>query len=488
MDKPRIMGKTLVSVILPVYNGEKLMTDAIESVLKQSYRPLEIIIVNDGSTDETAKVAARFLGRVRYYYQVNAGPGAARNLGIRKSNGEFIAFIDADDLWPEDKLAAQMRCFEAFPGVEIVQGLINRVKLPNQVKGRLIGADINFPFIYTNLGSMIMRRNVFEKIGYFEENLPFHEDTDFWLRAREAGLLILVQRKLALIYRIHGRNMTTGEDIETTGLLNMVRRSISRRRASGQVKNIGKLSFIPDLQGNNQPGSSRDKKEPLSLPLVSIILYANGNSQQINQALESIRNQHYQPAELIIIGASPDQLEGLNTDHYDQVYFINEYVDLASGLNVALSRSKGEMLAFLDAEGVWAPGKLKTQVSYLLEHPADGYVVGRTRNILTPDLSYPVDLIDDFSFRKSVGDLLSTLLVRRMVAEHVGDFRPALSGLEETDWLLRARDQGFSQKMLPDVFLFRFVQPDFHVVGIDKMRSALLESVRSSIYRKRSNS
>jgi glycosyltransferase involved in cell wall biosynthesis len=247
MDEHKTMRNPLVSVILPVYNGGALLAQAIESVLEQDYRPVEIILVDDGSTDPTAQIAVEFAGQLRYFYQPNSGPAAARNLGIRMAQGEFIAFIDADDLWPAGKLRLQMRCFETFPTVEIVQGLINRVKLPNQVNGRLIGADIDFSFIYTNLGSMVMRRSVFEKIGYFEENLPFHEDTDFWLRAREAGLLILVQRKLALIYRIHGRNMTTGEDIETTGLLKIVRRSIARRRASGPVKDIGKLSFIPDL-------------------------------------------------------------------------------------------------------------------------------------------------------------------------------------------------------------------------------------------------
>ncbi|MGD0753199.1 MAG: glycosyltransferase family A protein [Anaerolineales bacterium] len=482
------MNDALVSVIMPVYNGEKLMAEAIESVLRQSYRPIEIIIIDDGSTDASAKIAARYPDQTRYFYQANAGPAAARNLGIRKAKGEFIAFIDADDLWPNDKLGAQMRCFEAFPSVELVQGLINRIKLPNQVKGRLIGAEIDFPFIYTNLGSMVMRRRVFKKIGYFEENLPFHEDTDFWLRAREAGLLILVQRKLALVYRIHGRNMTTGEDLETTGLLNIVRRSIVRRRAAGPVKDIGKLSYITDLLEKDQQRHGWEKQEPVSWPLVSIILYANGNHQQFSQAFESIRSQDYHPAELIIVGAKLGQMEELNADTYDHVSLINDRADLASGLNAALNISKGAMLAFLDAEGVWAFDKLKTQVAYLLEHSSDGYVVGRTRNILMPNLSYPADLIDEFSLRKSMGDLLSTLLIRRTVAEKVGEFRSGLAGMEETDWLLRAKDQGFSQKMLPNVCLFRFVQPDFHVVGIDKMKAALLETVRSSIHRKHNSS
>jgi glycosyltransferase involved in cell wall biosynthesis len=479
------MGNPLVSVILPVYNGGVLMAEAIESVLEQDYRPIEIILVDDGSTDPTAQIAAEFAGQVRYFYQPNSGPAAARNLGIRMAQGEFIAFIDADDLWPPEKLRTQMSCFETFPTVEIVQGLINRIKLPNQVQGRLIGADIDFPFIYTNLGSMVMRRSVFEKIGYFEENLPFHEDTDFWLRAREARLLILVQRKLALIYRIHGHNMTTGEDIETTGLLNIIRRSIARRRASGLVKDIGKLSFIPDLLEKDPQSHGREKNDLTIRPPVSIILYANGNFSRIKQAIDSIYDQDYHPIELLVVGCPLDQVHGLIADTFTQVHSINGHSDLASGLNAALKRSNGEIIAFLDAEGVWAPGKMKTQLAYLLEHPADRYVVGRTRNIILPDLKYPADLIDEFSLRKTLGDLLSTLTVRRSVVEQVGEFGSGLAGMEETDWLLRAKDKGFRQKMLPDVLLFRFIQPDSHVVGIDRMKAALLESVRSSVHRKR---
>jgi hypothetical protein len=102
-----------------------------------------------------------------------------------------------------------------------------------------------------------------------------------------------------------------------------------------------------------------------------------------------------------------------------------------------------------------------------------------------PDLKYPPELIAEFSLRKSLGDLLSTLVVRRSVFEQVGEFGPGLAGMEETDWFLRAKDKGFSQKKLPNVFLFRFVQPDFHLVGTEKMKAALLESVRSSVHRKR---
>ena len=105
------MHATLISCIVPVYNGERYLGEAIESILKQSYRPTEIIIADDGSTDGTASIAARYGKQVRYLRQANAGTAAARNLGMRAAEGEFFAFLDADDVWPSDKLDRQMARF-----------------------------------------------------------------------------------------------------------------------------------------------------------------------------------------------------------------------------------------------------------------------------------------------------------------------------------------------------------------------------------------
>src|ERR1700758_706720 len=99
--------KSLISVIIPVYNAEKYLAEAIESVLAQTYRPIEVIVVDDGSTDSSADIAKRFAS-VRYCFQSHSGLGATRNRGIDLSQGKFLAFLDADDLWVEDKLTHQM--------------------------------------------------------------------------------------------------------------------------------------------------------------------------------------------------------------------------------------------------------------------------------------------------------------------------------------------------------------------------------------------
>lgn len=113
------MKQPLISCIVPVYNGELYLREAIDSILAQTYRPLEIIVVDDGSTDATPDVVAGYGDRLRYIRQPNAGPGAARNHGLNLAQGEFIAFLDADDLWHPDKLARQMTRFLNRPDLDL---------------------------------------------------------------------------------------------------------------------------------------------------------------------------------------------------------------------------------------------------------------------------------------------------------------------------------------------------------------------------------
>ena len=109
----------LISCIVPVFNGERYLGKALESILKQTYQPLEIIVVNDGSTDGTAAVAARYGDQIHYVRQNNAGAPTARNLGLSVARGEFVAFLDSDDLWHPEKLERQMARFDACPQIDL---------------------------------------------------------------------------------------------------------------------------------------------------------------------------------------------------------------------------------------------------------------------------------------------------------------------------------------------------------------------------------
>ena len=220
----------LVSVVIPVFNGEGFLRDAVESVLAQKYSPVEIIIVDDGSTDDTETVARSLPEPVRYLYQTNKGPAAARNRGIQQAQGSLIAFADADDLWPEDKLELQLSYLINDPEVEIVIGRIQQVRLSKTVDGQTQQEEFAEAAFSVNLGSAVIRKSVFERIGLFDETMRYSEDVDWFMRAREAGAAIMTIDAVTLLYRQHEQNMTRGKSTSELNVLKALKRSLDRRR------------------------------------------------------------------------------------------------------------------------------------------------------------------------------------------------------------------------------------------------------------------
>lgn len=219
-----------ISVIMPVYNGEKYLAEALESIRRQDYDRLEVVVVDDGSTDRTDEIVRGFDLNLRYFRQPNRGPSAARNRGLEMARGEIVTFLDADDLWPQGKLALQLTKLTGDPSLEIVSGRVQPVKLDGIVDGREVFKDFIEPCICYNVGSALYRRGVFEKVGHFDITMRYSEDVDWLLRARERGVRMLILKEVTLIYRLHGRNMTHGRDIHGVRFMEALKKSIDRRR------------------------------------------------------------------------------------------------------------------------------------------------------------------------------------------------------------------------------------------------------------------
>jgi glycosyltransferase involved in cell wall biosynthesis len=208
----------LVSVIIPTYNYRRYVTDAVESALAQTYRPIEVIVADDGSTDGTGEELRRFGDQIRYLHQENRGLPAARNLGIRTATGEYLAFLDSDDLWDPTKLEKQMAVIEADPKVGAVFCEANRVELET---GALIRrqpcrpdarGDIRRTLLQRNCvtgsGSAVLaRRECFEKAGLFDESLRSCEDWDMWIRISRHFHFDFVPEPLVTL-RSHAASMT----------------------------------------------------------------------------------------------------------------------------------------------------------------------------------------------------------------------------------------------------------------------------------------
>lgn len=240
----------LVSVVIPVFNGERFLREAVQSVLDQGYSPLEIIIVDDGSTDGTATVARSLPETVRYLHQTNQGPAAARNRGIEHAQGELIAFADADDLWPTSKLELQLPYLIKDPGVEVVMGRIQQVLLSETVNGQTRAQEFGEPAFSVNLGCAVIRKRVFDRVGLFDETMRYSEDVDWFMRAREAGATIMTIDAVTLFYRQHDQNMTRGKSTSELNILKTLKRSLDRRR-----EQAGVATALPNFK---TPASNED--------------------------------------------------------------------------------------------------------------------------------------------------------------------------------------------------------------------------------------
>jgi len=232
----------LVSVVIPVFNGERFLREAVQSVLDQQYSPLEIIVVYDGSTDNTAIVARDLPEPVRYLHQTNQGPAAARNRGIEQAQGSLIAFADADDLWPAGKLESQLPLLIEDPRIDIVLGRIQQVLLSE-------GEELGETAFSVNLGSAVIRKSVFERIGLFDETMRYSEDVDWFMRARESGAAIVTIDAVTLLYRQHEQNMTRGKSTAELNVLKALKKSLDRRR-----ERTGSAAALPNFRSTANDG------------------------------------------------------------------------------------------------------------------------------------------------------------------------------------------------------------------------------------------
>jgi glycosyltransferase involved in cell wall biosynthesis len=247
------MSEPLISCIVPVFNGERYLAEALESILKQTYRPLEIIVADDGSTDGTATLVASYGDKVEYRFQPNAGVAAACNLGVQVSRGEFIAFLAADDLWHPQKLVLQMSQFQNRPELDLCLTHMQNFWIPElrAEEERFRNQPIAQPWPGYLPQALLARRAVFETVGLFDTTLRYEDAKDWFLRAAERGTVIELLPEVLAYRRLHRTNISrekaTASPIE---LLQIVKASLNRRRLPGCAG-----APLPKL-----PGSGRGEK------------------------------------------------------------------------------------------------------------------------------------------------------------------------------------------------------------------------------------
>lgn len=236
--------------MIPVFNGERYLAEAIESVLNQQISGLEIIVVDDGSTDASAAVAARYSERIRLVHQSNQGPAAARNHGIRIAGGDALAFLDADDCFTPGALELQLNKLQKNPDVGIVLGhksYFSSPELPQSTGATL--TDSADDYLFLSLGCSLIRRSVFDVIGLLSESMKLCEDWDWFMRARESDIRLLIHRCVVLQVRLHEENTTRQREAGQRFTLEMFRRSLRRRKeANGTPVSLPPLSSFLEAE------------------------------------------------------------------------------------------------------------------------------------------------------------------------------------------------------------------------------------------------
>lgn len=226
------MQKPLVSVVIPVYNGERYLASTLDSVWAQDYRPIEVIVVDDGSIDNSAAIAQSYQD-VRYIYQPNQGVAVARNRGIAAAQGEFISFLDQDDMWTPNKLRVQMDHLLKNPDLGYVIAkqrifLEPGTEVPSWFREKFLHGD-QMGFLPSTL---VARASVFRQIGSFDPAYKNASDVQWFFQAKDAGIPMAVLPEVLLHRRIHSDNQSYRVKALHSEYIKIVRLSMERQKTS----------------------------------------------------------------------------------------------------------------------------------------------------------------------------------------------------------------------------------------------------------------
>lgn len=430
-----------VDVIIPTYNGLPFLKETVESVLNQSHKDLVLYIIDDGSTDEgaTRKYAIGIKDkRVKYVCKANGGQSTARNLGITMSTSPFVALVDSDDVWHKDKLKRQLELMDKNPRVGMVYGLCKLIDEDNNIfdevvwkkRGKLFSYLLHGNKISGSASMVLVRREVFDKIGLFHEDFLIGEDWEMWLRIAKNYEIDYVDDFIASL-RVRGNGMQQNYTKMARGLDYMLPimvkdfglGPINRARLgktclkeacflyyNGKEKAMARKMFIKSLGYNpfafftinhhvwflyirilfgndmlrklrrklsagyrtREMESITEQSKTIKNPAVSVILPAYNAEKYIKRAIDSILNQTFQDFELIICNdGSTDGTGKIIASYKDpRIVVITQEKNqgLVEALNAMLAAARGRYIARQDADDASMPLRLQREVEMMHKH------------------------------------------------------------------------------------------------------------------------
>ena len=441
-----------VSVIVPVKDGARYLGEALDSVRRQDFPGVEVLVVDDGSSDPTAELA-RARGDVRLIQGRFGGCAAARNAGVAVARGELYAFLDHDDRWAAGKLALQVGFLDAHPHVAWAVARMENFLEPGCAEPAWCAGGSGKVELGLVPGTLVVRRAAFEQVGPFDPAFTHGSDTEWFFRAKDSGLTFVQMREVLLHRRVHDRNLSAGREPEVRILARILKASMARQRAR---------------------------------PRVAVIVPVRDRAHLLARALESVVAQREPRAEVVVVDDGSTDGSADVARRFPGVRVVTLTGEgVAAARNAGIAATTAPLVAFLDSDDCWAPDKLARQLAHLDAHPDQGYCLARMQNLLEPGVSVPAWIAPADLDRPVIGAVAGTLVVRRAVLERVGGFDPSFAIAEDVDWFCRAKDAGVAFGILPDVLLERRIHGGNLTAGQERSREPLLRALKASLDRRR---
>lgn len=404
------MSKTnfnpLVSIIIPVYNGSNYVREAIDSALAQTYKNIEIIVVNDGSTDNTEQVVKSYGNKIKYFKKDNGGVATALNLAIKKSNGEYFSWLSHDDLYYPDKVKKQIDILSSKSEIDRKNTILmsNYALIDEQSK---ITAETHFeetnPIrkleypLYALLNGMVNGLTLlipikcFKEIGYFDPAKRATQDYDLWFKMFPKYKIIFMTDILAKT-RMHAGQVTNKPAtlLENDTLwIGMVKNMSDKQKIAVGGSIIGFYEMVYEIvKGAKFVGAeqyllkmiNQYKKRDISKIKVSVIIPFFNRINWVIEAIKSVTGQTHKNLEIILIDdGSTEDLKKIkkicNSDKRIVYYRNTKNCGVAKSRNFGIEKSTGEFIAFLDSDDLFLPNKIKKQLSFMV---SNGYVFSHT--------------------------------------------------------------------------------------------------------------
>ena len=381
-----------VSLIIPVYNGEKYIYKSLESALNQTYKHIEIIVVNDGSTDNSEEIIKRYNGKIKYIKKENGGVSTALNLALKEMTGDYFSWLSHDDLYYPTKIEEEVNEIEDKTIIMSDYDLIDEygkfkcnITIPHEIIEEHNELALYKGFI--NGITLLIPKKAFDECGSFDEDLRCTQDYDMWFRMLLKGYKFKHLKKVLASSRQHSKQVTnTSYRMLTEGnklwidMMYLLPLEIKEKINKTEYNFYREMSYFlkdtPYIEAYNyaikRMKEFSNKQLNLEQYKISIIMpFYDESISIINRALKSILNQSHKNIEIILINDNPfkynkKELNGLLKEHKIK------YIENEQNLGVSFSRNKGiysasgDYIAFLDSDDEFLENKLETQLKELI--------------------------------------------------------------------------------------------------------------------------